>query len=811
MDDAVDYHEQVGEALGLLVGGLAPFVERTLAEVLPAGIAWTDVLRQKDAIAGRRGGVYSDRDLSLTLRAMTERLGDLGFPFSRVLSRQAQSYASELREIRNQWAHNQPFSAASAFRALDSAELLLREVGSVQPADAIGRTKAGLLPVPALVEPMVNAPAPPSVEPQVPPPDVPDVPVVTKGPGDDGPRISVSGLPVLSYAMAHCRVTVIDEVAVAHHGPDARGATLEVEVVCAGGSLGGPKVLMLDLADGQTTTLRTVDLVLDPARMLAVDEQQPGSIVATLRSSAGTVLASSSSDVQVLAASQWMARPLQLGMEMLAAHVQPNSASIQPLLLEASDLLGSHTGDTSLNGYQSENPERVDAIVRSIYEAMAARDIRYAEPPASWGDDGQKVRTPQEVLEGRLGTCLDTTVTLAAALEQTGINPTLWVLDGHIVLGYWRIDSSLGSVTSAEVSEIVNLVDLGHLALVETTMVTGGADAAPFADACRSARSRVERDVDDVLGVTDIRQARRARIFPLPSRWVGADGQVVVSVYEAGAGPVIAPYQGTPQEHAAAGDRRQTPPRVARWKNALLDLSLRNKLINYTERSGFHLEVPGIALARLEDQISARASITLMPSDAVGSVDQARGIRFGRDLPERDREVLLADKRAAFIDITAASYQTKLRYLAYKAKTIVEETGVQQPLPRLRHAPVAVCRPRHAISLGPRSRHPDHDQPGGRPTASPSTRLARRRRTTASSRSSGWASGSTCPASKSPLKTRPASIFLPPWRHYAKPSPAPVCPSGSKRRSSWQSSSSPSSRCGRTLTSTGQLWRRTAW
>jgi len=32
--------------------------------------------------------------------------------------------------------------------------------------------------------------------------------------------------------------------------------------------------------------------------------------------------------------------------------------------------------------------------------------------------------------------------------------------------------------------------------------------------------------------------------------------------------------------------RPDAPPRVLQWKNALLDLSLRNRLINYTPRSG---------------------------------------------------------------------------------------------------------------------------------------------------------------------------------------------------------------------------------
>jgi Swt1-like HEPN len=56
--------------------------------------------------------VYRSGDLSLMMRAMTERLGDIGYPFGGQLSRQAQNYASELREFRNRWAHNEKFTAA---------------------------------------------------------------------------------------------------------------------------------------------------------------------------------------------------------------------------------------------------------------------------------------------------------------------------------------------------------------------------------------------------------------------------------------------------------------------------------------------------------------------------------------------------------------------------------------------------------------------------------------------------------------------------------------------------------------------------
>ncbi|TFD91239.1 DUF3320 domain-containing protein [Cryobacterium serini] len=666
----IDYHATVGDALGLLIEGLQPFVERVFAAKLPAEVSWTSLLERKDQLAGRRGGFYSPRDLSLLLRSMTERVGELGFPFDQDLPRQGQTYASELREVRNQWAHTQEFTAQTAYRAVDSAELLLQCIGADVQAHAVGIIKASVLPVttapPAEKLAGDDAGTPSNVS--DPAESVPDA-------ATGAARITIKSVPFLSYAMAHCRIPIVDEIVIENLGTETRGASLEVDVVTANGSLGGPKVLLADLGEKQSTTLRAIDLILDPARMLAVEEQRPGLIRATLRDHAGTVLAEASVDVQILAQNQWVATPVNLGLELLAAYVQPNAAMIAPLLREASDLLQERTGDSALSGYQLETAERIDETVAAIWDAMRARDIRYAEPPASWGNSGQKVRTPEEVLVGRLGTCLDTTVTLAAALEQVGLNSTLWLLQGHIFIGYWRIDSSLGAIAVTDVADVVNLVDLGAIGLLETTALTGGTDSKTFAEARRIPHTvHLAAGLDKFLGVTDIRQARESYIFPLPSRGSTADGEVTVTVYQPAPGRAIDPYYGKNSTDAAPGSTA-VPARVSQWKNALLDLSLRNKLINYTDRSGYSLAVPAPAVARLEDAISAGTPITLLPSDAVPKIDEVRGIRFGRDLPEEAREMMLADKKSAFVDITGAAYTTKLRYLANKARTVVEETG----------------------------------------------------------------------------------------------------------------------------------------
>ncbi len=658
--NSVDRHQLIGQALTTVAGGLSPFVAHVLNRVLPPGTDWADLLRAKDVTNGRRGGEYQSSDVALMLRAMTERLGDLGYPFNRVMPRQAEIYAKELREVRNKWAHTGEFTDAEAYRAIDSAELLLRAIGAPDVAARLTALKAQVSP--AVRTELTN---PVSSDQKVEP---------TPGPAVDAPRIDISAIADLSYAMAHCRIPVIDHITVDNAGGDRQGAVIEIDVVSAEGSHGGPAKIHLDLLAHQPTILNTVGLKLDPESMLKVDEQRPGDIRVVLRDGTGAVLAEAAKEVNILAANQWKATPPQLALEILAAHIQPNAAVVAELMIDVSDRLRAETGNSSIDGYQTENPDRVDAIVRAVFDAVKARDIRYAEPPASWGDIGQKIRTPTEVLTGRLGTCLDTTLVLAAVLEQCGINSTIWLIRGHAFLGYWRIDSALATVSTTEAIEVVNQVDLGNIGLLETTMVTQSAPDATFDDARHAPRVRhLSNDLSNILGVTDVRQARHARIYPLPSRSVDREGNILVTEYVPGAGPVFAPY--TPSAAKPATQTETVPARVKQWKNALLDLSLRNKLINYTDRAGYQLEVPAPALGRFEDDINAGAPISLLGSDEVQHVEMARGIRFGRDLPEPERELLLADKRSAYIDITAASYKTKLRYLANKAKTIREETG----------------------------------------------------------------------------------------------------------------------------------------
>ncbi|HEX2073204.1 MAG TPA: DUF4011 domain-containing protein, partial [Geodermatophilus sp.] len=488
--------------------------------------------------------------------------------------------------------------------------------------------------------------------------------------------ISATSTPVLSYALAHNRVPVVSRLAFTNHGGPVRAATVRLGVRDAEGPIGGGVELLVDLDAGQTTVLSDVGLVMDPAAMLQIEEQRPGSIEIDLLVD-GEDIAGTALPVQVLAANQWLATPVPLALEMLAAHVMPNHPAVTALIDEASALLEERTGSASVQGYQS-GPERADEIVAALTEAMRRRAIRYSEPPASWADVGQKVRTPGDVLDGRVGTCLDTVVVLAAALEQAGIRPLLWLAEGHAFLGYWREERGAESAATTDVAPLVNLVDLGLIRLVETTLLTSRAEADEQDLHSAAYSAWLTGDLDRVLGVTDVHRARRDGIVPLPARTRGVDGNVQVFEYRPAVHSVAArPVERVPGVGGPANQpgRGETPARVQQWKNSLLDLSLRNRLINYSERAGLPLAVPDTHLATLENLLQNGTAVSLLPADRIAAVQRERGLETAAELPADQLAELLVERRSVHADVTEGGYLSRLRNLAYKAKTVREETG----------------------------------------------------------------------------------------------------------------------------------------
>lgn len=290
-------------------------------------------------------------------------------------------------------------------------------------------------------------------------------------------HLEVVTAPLVNHAMAHNGIRVVRQITLVS-SPDLDGGHTDVvltaRLVDAHSTvLTRPWQHHVDRLDaGGRVRLDNPDITLDPAAIASLDEETGADLIVEA-TRAGQTFVTSTTPMRVLAARQWLVDPDApvLSLELLAAFVQPNHPALGPLVARAAAYLEAETTSGSL-AVDHVLPGRIDAIVEAVCAAVHASGIYYAQPPASWGY-GQKVRTPGDVLEQKVGTCLDTTLLVASALEHLGIHPVLWIVRGHAFLGYWRTtDTGLPDAASLQCAQAVNAVGLGLMGVVETTMLT---------------------------------------------------------------------------------------------------------------------------------------------------------------------------------------------------------------------------------------------------------------------------------------------------------------------------------------------------
>ncbi|MEU1950833.1 DUF4011 domain-containing protein [Nocardia rhamnosiphila] len=376
--------------------------------------------------------------------------------------------------------------------------------------------------------------------------------------------------------------------------------------------------------------------------------------------------------IKVLAHNEWFNAPIFY--DSLAAFVQPNTNAVHSVLNDAAELLRSQTGNPSLDGYQ-EGPERAALIAAAIYEILRTRQIRYINPPASFEDTGQKIRTTAQVLEQGFGTCIDLSVTYAACLEAAGLRPLVWLVEGHAFGGFLRDEVNLSHPSLTEQNALVNLIESGMAVPVEA-MFYEQSPSGDFKNAIAAARRHFSSP-ETLAGVVGIAAARKSRVYPIPST---DDIAAVVHSAPADMGRIVLELPEDLHIRRRNDDvldmADHAPARVRKWKRALLDLSTRNRLLNLkASRQVVDLNVPREGLAILDDIIHAGTAITLTAHDDLSSIHQLRGARRAAEVEPDELRNLLSDEHRLYAAVTRDTYTRRFKELSRTARTLLEETG----------------------------------------------------------------------------------------------------------------------------------------
>ncbi|MCX8494866.1 MAG: DUF3320 domain-containing protein [Akkermansiaceae bacterium] len=374
--------------------------------------------------------------------------------------------------------------------------------------------------------------------------------------------------------------------------------------------------------------------------------------------------------VELLAKNQWGGAGSM--PELLPAFCMPNDPAVDKVLKAASDVLRRAGKESGIDGYKSKSRTRTWELVSSIWSAISGLGLGYAYPPASFELEGQKVRTPGAILEGRLATCLDTSMLFASALEQAGLNPLIILSHGHALIGVWLQPQEFSQLTTDEAAAVRKRVELQEMLVFETTLVTH-LPVPAFSAAVESAKAKLSDG--EFLMAIDIRRARMRKIKPL-----GISNPISSVVAGAAAAPVTDSLEEAPRLPAFDVEITEEPTtaddRVAQWQRKLLDLTARNRLLHLPQRGK---QVPLVCPepGLLEDLLAAGKTIRISAFP-----DLEKGGRDAKLYEQQNQEELYQQYARAALNsnevlsqLPQKKLEAELIDLYRKARTDMDEGG----------------------------------------------------------------------------------------------------------------------------------------
>ncbi len=491
-------------------------------------------------------------------------------------------------------------------------------------------------------------------------------------------KIEVSHRKSINYSLAQNHIKTIRYVRISNESREEYGrAVLKME--CSPDFSKGFEV-EIDLTPNARIEIDTADLDVKGDYLANLSEKVSGSLLFSVigkvenenKEVTEKVLAETTKNIDILPYNQW-GGSAELP-ELLASFVMPNHPEVSGILPLCAKQLETWGRKPSLTGYLTQDKNDAKFQMAAAYEVMKKMGIAYAVGQASYEEIGQKIRTPDEVCAQKLGNCLDLSCFYASLLEAMGLNPILVLTKGHAYAGCWLIDKTFNNMVEDDSSALNKRCAEGidEIMLVECTSFTAG-DSLSFENAVKVAKNNILEDRDFILAL-DIKRCRGNRVLPLPSR-VFENGSFRVVEFKTETKDEKPEELSTRGINAVAGENVMTKQKM--WERKLLDLSLRNPLINFRVTRSF-VQLASADIACLEDRLNDGDSLS------VRAFQKIEGITADGNKIYNIAEIKEYLKNSEEDDIKAKRVQTfydektldaSMKFLSRQAKNSLEENG----------------------------------------------------------------------------------------------------------------------------------------
>lgn len=298
--------------------------------------------------------------------------------------------------------------------------------------------------------------------------------------------------------------------------------------------------------------------------------------------------------------------------ELLASYVTPNHSYIYNIKNKAITYLEEQNLPVKFEGYQYEDPVRILEMMRAIYKAIQSEQIVYSALPPSYEERGQRLRLLDVIASKRFGNCIDISLLYAACLEAIDLNPIIIVTKGHAFVGCWLHNDKFSEIINEDKTAITKRFAKGisEIVVIESTSVCKGTDIS-FNEAIDLAEANLVEKDDFVLSI-DIKRARASGIKPLPLKLDASMSELSDLIVRNAAlkdekieiGKIYA-------EKELNGNKSISKQKI--WERKLLDLSLRNNLLNLRMTKNM-LQIMDVNIHDLEDLLVEGKSFSISAS-----------------------------------------------------------------------------------------------------------------------------------------------------------------------------------------------------
>ncbi len=492
---------------------------------------------------------------------------------------------------------------------------------------------------------------------------------------DDTIQVTLDSISKVGLALHQNGVSVIRSVAVTNHGVNPL-RDLRVTATSDPEFFTPFSVVISEIMPEGTVEIKDLLPCLSHTFLSSATERIAGSIkIAIAERATEAPLAEIARPIMICPHDDWFGSEFM--PEMLASFITPNSDDVMKHLGRVSELLKERTDSGALDGYQRGDKNRILMMLKCIYDTVLESGVNYAEPPASFGTSGQRIRFPQEIFKHGFATCLDLTLLLAAMIEQCGLHPLILLNKGHAYAGCHLQNFNFPDAIVDDLQSIRKRAELNEITVLETTLVAGS--QSKFSIALAAGVKHLSEDLE-FLHALDVKQARAIGIRPL-------SGVAGLSVIER---PVRSFHVDTdealPTLEASISSGAQAtlmavPPRVIRWRSKLLDLSRRNRLLNFKD-SKQAIPLTLLKFVALEDQLAAGESFAVLPRPGVFGENASDPRNLTLVENERGEDPMASSIAEAFEKkrlrslLDEKELEKRLTELYRQSRTDIEEGGV---------------------------------------------------------------------------------------------------------------------------------------